>query len=69
MVLSPLFSTWRDGADQRGLTCDREVEFEKALKARSGASAAHLILVILPIHRMRLMPMVVERSADISDGA
>ena len=51
-----------------GLTYDRVVEFERALKARLDAPATHLTLVILPTNRARLLPMVVE-IADIADGA
>jgi hypothetical protein len=69
MVLSPLSSTWCDGVDQRGLTYDLVVEFEKALKARLGASAPHLTLVMLLTNRMRLLPIVAERIAVIADGA
>lgn len=67
MALSPLSSTGRDGAYQRGLTYDRVVEFEKALKARLGAPAVHLTLVILPTNRARLLLMVAEGAADIAD--
>jgi hypothetical protein len=69
MVLSPLSSSWRDGVDQRGLTYDRMVEFEKALRARLGAPAGHLPLVMLLTNRTRLLPIVAERIADIADGA
>lgn len=69
MVLSPLSSTWRDGVDQRGLTYDRVVGFEKALGARLGAPAGHLPRVILPINRTRLLPIVAERVAGTADGA
>jgi hypothetical protein len=44
------------------------VQFENALKARPGAPATHLSLVILPTNRTRLLPGVVE-IADIADGA
>lgn len=55
-----------DGADQTGLTYDRVVAFEQALKKRLAKPAANLSLIILPTNRARLMPMVVEGLAHLA---
>lgn len=57
-----------DGADQRGITYDRAVEFEKFLKQRLGKAAAHFTVVFIPTGRDRLFDMVREGKADIAAG-
>ena len=57
-----------DGADQKGITYDRVVEFEKHLKQGLGKRAAHLTVVVMPTGRDRLFDAVVEGRADIAAG-
>ncbi len=57
-----------DGPDQKGITYDRVVEFEKHLKEKLGKQATHLTVVFMPTARDRLFDAVVEGRSDIAAG-
>ncbi|MBK1645778.1 hypothetical protein CKO25_14175 [Thiocapsa imhoffii] len=57
-----------DGPTQRGLSYERVVAFEAALKRTLGARAAHLTLVIIPTNLSRLLPTLIEGRADLAVG-
>jgi len=63
-----LTTYFMDGAEQKGLTYDVAVSFERFLKKRLGNAAARLTLVIIPTSRDRLLPMVTAGQADIAAG-
>lgn len=56
------------GPDQKGITYDRVLEFEKQLKERLGRRAAQLTVVVVPTGRERLFDTVAEGRADIAAG-
>ncbi len=63
-----LSTYFMDGPDQRGLTYDNVMAFERAVKKKLGKEAANLTLVILPTNRARLLPMLTEGLADVAAG-
>jgi membrane-bound lytic murein transglycosylase MltF len=57
-----------DGPVQKGLTYERVMGFEAALKKALGEKAANLTLVIVPTNLSRWLPMLIEGRADLAAG-
>ena len=57
-----------DGADQRGITYEALVEFEKYVNTKLRKKTLEIRLVVIPTKRDRLIPALVEGVGDIAAG-
>jgi membrane-bound lytic murein transglycosylase MltF len=64
VAYGPLFFT-ADGPDASGLTVDVMREFEADLRKRLGTPARHLTLVLAPLPRDRMFPLLLDGKVDL----